>query len=156
MRNRYRAELLDSTTYSHEIALSPRCRLPPMSWLSAYLEPLCTLSNTYIFHRWEWSLRIILSWRMHWTFLNRGIELFYLILIAVSADDFLIRSISNIWIFVIVISFKMIKRIFQIVQMMVEFYFYIGSWKNNSQLLKFYNVLLYSDFSVSKIYFLKN
>lgn len=139
MRNRYRVELLDSTTYSHEIALSPRCRLPPMSWLSAYLEPLCTLSNTYIFHRWEWSLRIILSWQMHWTFLNRGIELFYLILIAVSVDDFLIRSISNIWIFVTVISFKMIKRIFQIVQMMVEFYFYIGSWKNNSQLLKFYN-----------------
>lgn len=65
MRNRYRAELLDSTTYSHEIALSPRCRLPPMSWLSAYLEPLCTLSNTYIFHRWEWSLRIILSWRKY-------------------------------------------------------------------------------------------
>lgn len=65
MRNRYRAELLDSTTYSHEIALSPRCRLPPMSWLSAYLEPLCTLSNTYIFHRWEWYPRIILSWRMH-------------------------------------------------------------------------------------------
>lgn len=49
MRNRYRAELLDSTTYSHEIALSPRCRLPPMSWLSAYLEPLCTLSSTYIY-----------------------------------------------------------------------------------------------------------
>lgn len=70
---------------------------------------------------------------------SSGIELFYLILIAVSADDFLIRSISNIWIFVTVISFKMIKRIFQIVQMMVEFYFYIGSWKNNSQLLKFYN-----------------
>lgn len=47
MRNRYRAELLDSTTYSRETALSPRCRLPPVSWLSAYLKALCTLSNVY-------------------------------------------------------------------------------------------------------------